>query len=186
MGTPSLRKSEAREPGIPGNESGNNEASAMATFHEIGLESRDRDPHSADFELQPVKPGINQQLARRVRTGKIAFSFGSFRLLPTQRLLLSGDEPVRLGSRALDILIVLVERAGELVSKDELMARVWPNTFVVPANLTVHVAALRRALRGEGRYFVNIPGRGYFFVAPVVFEDDVSGSSGQGTMEGYN
>jgi DNA-binding winged helix-turn-helix (wHTH) protein len=156
----------------------------MATFHEIGLESRD--PHSADFELQPVKPSINHQLARKVRPGKIAFLFGSFRLLPTQRLLLSGDEPVRLGSRALDILIVLVERAGELVSKDELMARVWPNTFVVPANLTVHVTALRRALRGNGRYFVNIPGRGYFFVAPVVFEDDVSGSSGQAIVEGYN
>ena len=158
----------------------------MATFHEIGLEPRGRDSHSADFELQPVKPGVTQQLARRVRTGKIAFSFGAFRLLPTQRLLLSGDEPVRLGSRALDILIVLVERAGELVSKDELMARVWPNTFVVPANLTVHVATLRRALRGDGRYFVNIPGRGYFFVAPVVLEEGVRGPVVQATVDGYN
>ena len=150
----------------------------MDTLHEIGLGSRD--PRSTDFELQPVKPGINQQPARRVRASEIVFSFGSFRLLPTQRLLLSGDEPVRVGSRALDILIVLVERAGELVSKDELMARVWPNTFVVPANLTVHITALRRALRegvGGGRYFVNIPGRGYHFVAPVVLEYNVGSSA---------
>jgi DNA-binding winged helix-turn-helix (wHTH) protein len=156
----------------------------MATLHEIGLGSRD--PHSADFELQPVKPGVNPQLTRRFRASETAFLFGSFRLLPTQRLLLSGVEPVRVGSRALDILIILVERAGELVSKDELMARVWPNTFVVPANLTVHVTALRRALRGDGRYFVNIPGRGYFFVAPVVLEDGVRGPAVQPSVDGYN
>ena len=156
----------------------------MAALDEIGLEPRD--PHSADFELQPAQSDSNRQLARRVRSSEVVFSFGSFRLLPTQRLLLSGDEPVRVGSRALDILIVLVERAGELVSKDELMARVWPNTFVVPANLTVHVATLRRALRGDGRYFVNIPGRGYFFVAPVVLEEGVRGPVVQASADGYN
>src|SRR5690242_6628304 len=75
-----------------------------------------------------------------------ALLFGSFRLLPTQRLLLDGDNPVDLGSRALDILITLVERAGDLVTKEELMARVWPKTFVEPANLTVHIGRLRRAL----------------------------------------
>ena len=59
---------------------------------------------------------------------------------------------------------------GELVSKQELMARVWPNVFVEPANLTVHMSALRRALRDgrDGhRFIVNIPGRGYCFVASV-------------------
>jgi predicted ATPase/DNA-binding winged helix-turn-helix (wHTH) protein len=102
-----------------------------------------------------------------------AILFGSFRLLPTQRLLLEGDNPVDLGSRALDILITLVERAGNLVSKEELMARVWPKTFVEPANLTVHIARLRRVLgdrRDGNRYLINIPGRGYRFVAPVTFE----------------
>jgi DNA-binding winged helix-turn-helix (wHTH) protein len=97
-------------------------------------------------------------------------SFGPFCLLPMQRLLLEGDKSLRLGSRALDILITLVDRPGELVSKEELMARVWPNTFVDPANLTVHVAALRRALgdgRGGNRYLINVPGRGYCFVGPV-------------------
>ena len=97
-------------------------------------------------------------------------SFGLFRLLPAQRLLLHADDTVPLGSRALDILIALVERPGEMLGKDELMARVWPNTFVEPANLTVHVAALRRALgdgRDGNRFIVNIPGRGYQFVAAV-------------------
>jgi DNA-binding winged helix-turn-helix (wHTH) protein len=71
-------------------------------------------------------------------------------------------------------LIVLLERRGELVSKQDPMARVWPNVFVEPNNLTVNMSALRRTLR-DGRdghqFIVNIPGRGYCFVASV----DVSG-----------
>jgi len=101
-------------------------------------------------------------------------SFGPFCLLPTQFLLLEGDKPVPLGSRALEILIALLERRGELVSKQDLMARVWPNLFVEPSNLTVHMSALRRALRdgqGGNRFIINIRGRGYRFVASV----DVSG-----------
>jgi DNA-binding winged helix-turn-helix (wHTH) protein len=97
-------------------------------------------------------------------------SFGPFRLLPAQFLLLEGDKAVPLGSRALHILIVLLERPGELVSKQDLMARVWPNLFVEPANLTVHISALRRGLRDGrdgNRFIINIPGRGYCFVAPV-------------------
>jgi DNA-binding winged helix-turn-helix (wHTH) protein len=77
-------------------------------------------------------------------------SFKPFRLLPAQRLLLEGDTPVRLGSRAFDILAVLVERAGEVVSKEELITRVWPQTFVEDANLKIQVSALRRALGGGG------------------------------------
>src|ERR1700720_3511667 len=107
---------------------------------------------------------------RNAASAERAISFGPFLLLPQRRLLLKADKPLRLGSRAFDMLVTLVERPGDLVSKEELMARVWPNTFVVPANLTVHIAALRRAL-GDGhnrnRYLVNIPGRGYCFVAPV-------------------
>jgi DNA-binding winged helix-turn-helix (wHTH) protein len=103
-------------------------------------------------------------------------AFGPFRLFPTQRLLTEADKPVQLGSRAFDILLALLERPGDLVSKEELMARVWPNTFVAPVNLAVHISALRRAL-GDGRrgnrYVVNIPGRGYRFVAPVTVVEDV-------------
>jgi len=99
-----------------------------------------------------------------------ALSFGPFRLLPAQQLLLEGEAPVRLGSRSLEILAALVERAGQMVSKNELMTRVWPDTFVDENTLRVHVAGLRRAL-GDGqpgrRYVTNIPGHGYRFVASV-------------------
>jgi DNA-binding winged helix-turn-helix (wHTH) protein len=100
----------------------------------------------------------------------IEVSFGPFRLLVAQFLLLEGDKPVPLGSRALEILIALLERPGELVSKEKLMDLIWPNVFVEPANLTVHISALRRALRDgrEGnRFIINIPGRGYRFVASI-------------------
>src|ERR1700759_832592 len=76
--------------------------------------------------------------------------FGSFRLVPAQFLLLDGEAPVPLGGRAMHILMVLVERPGELVTKQELMDRVWPELHVQPASLTVHISALRRALR-DGR-----------------------------------
>jgi predicted ATPase/DNA-binding winged helix-turn-helix (wHTH) protein len=78
--------------------------------------------------------------------------------------------PLSLGSRALDILIVLTERAGEVVSQRELIARVWRDLVVLPSNLRVHVAGLRKALgdsEKQPRYIANIPGLGYCFVAPV-------------------
>jgi predicted ATPase/DNA-binding winged helix-turn-helix (wHTH) protein len=107
------------------------------------------------------------------RSGQVIF--GPFRLIPAQKLLLHGEKPVRLGSRACEILIALVERAGQLLSNQELINRVWPNTFVEEGNLRVHMAALRRAL-GDGqagnRYITNTPGRGYSFVAPVSFRED--------------
>jgi predicted ATPase/DNA-binding winged helix-turn-helix (wHTH) protein len=81
---------------------------------------------------------------------------------------------VRLGSRAFDILAALVERAGEVVGKEELIARAWPQTFVEEANLKIQVSALRRAL-GDGqsgnRYVVTVIGRGYNFVAPVRIDE---------------
>jgi predicted ATPase len=83
------------------------------------------------------------------------------------------SKPLRLGSRALDILVTLVERAGETIRKDELITRTWPDTVVDEGALRVHVAALRKAL-GDGRagkrYIANIPGRGYSFLAPVAHE----------------
>ena len=102
-----------------------------------------------------------------VAAGERAISFGPFRLLPDSRLLLEGDNPVRIGSRAFDILNLLVEHPGELVGKDELMARVWPNTHVEESNLKFQVSALRRTLGGGNRYLINVPGRGYSFIAPV-------------------
>jgi len=90
-----------------------------------------------------------------------AISFGPFSLLAEQRLLLEGDRQVRLGSRALDILVFLIERAGDVVGKDELIARVWPQTFVEEANLKIQISALRRALgdgQGGTRYIVTVVG----------------------------
>jgi predicted ATPase/DNA-binding winged helix-turn-helix (wHTH) protein len=101
------------------------------------------------------------------------FAFGPFRLIPAEQILLQDGTPLRIGSRALEILIVLVEHGGETVRKDELIARTWPDTVVEEGTLRVHIAALRRAL-GDGRegkrYITNIPGRGYSFVAPVTRE----------------
>ena len=125
----------------------------------FGVRRRVQSPHTNP--LKPTEPA-------GATTSEV--SFGPFRLLPAQFLLLEGDKPVPLGSRAMHILIVLLERPGELVSKQDLMARVWPNLFVEPANLTVHISTLRRALRDGrdgNRFIINIPGRGYCFVAPV-------------------
>ena len=97
-----------------------------------------------------------------------SFVFGPFVLIPERQLLLNGKTPVRIGSRALDILTALVERAGELVCKRDLFSRVWPDTFVEEGNLKVNVAGLRRALGeapGQAQYIATVPGRGYRFVA---------------------
>src|SRR5580704_3948883 len=103
-----------------------------------------------------------------------AIWFGPFRLLAGERLLLEGGKPVRLGSRAFEILAALVERAGQVVGKEELIARAWPQTFVEESNLKIQVSALRRAI-GDGqdgrRYVVTVPGRGYNFVASVSLEE---------------
>jgi DNA-binding winged helix-turn-helix (wHTH) protein len=96
--------------------------------------------------------------------------------LPHRREFLVDGQPIKLGSRAFDILTALVERAGEVVGKDELIARAWPQTFVEESNLKIQISALRRAL-GDGqaghRYVVTIPGRGYNFVAPVSRDEAV-------------
>jgi predicted ATPase/DNA-binding winged helix-turn-helix (wHTH) protein len=94
-------------------------------------------------------------------------------LLPTQRALFEGDRAVRLGGRVFDVLVALVERAGELVAHDELIARAWPNVFVDDSTLRVHIAALRKVLghgQGDSRHIVSVSGRGYRFIAPVVQE----------------
>ena len=155
---------------------------ATASNTAFGRVARADMPALAQFQPEPAldlrrtvqRPDTDEPLfGKRTEPASAAateVSFGSFRLLPAQFLLLEGDNPVPLGSRALQILIVLLERRGELVSKQEIMARVWPNVFVEPANLTVHISALRRMLRDGrdgNRFIINIPGRGYSFVASV-------------------
>lgn len=101
---------------------------------------------------------------------ELIYQIGALRLHPSKRLLLDGEQRVRLGDRALDLLIALVEQAGEVVSKESLFQRVWPRTVVEETSLRVHIAALRKAL-GDGqdgkRYIANVPGQGYSFISPV-------------------
>lgn len=107
--------------------------------------------------------------------------FGPYRVYPEQRLILDGDRPLRIGRRALDVLLVLLEQAGTVVSKQQLIARVWPRSVVEDGCLRVHMAALRKAL-GDGqagqRYIVTVAQRGYSFVAPLsrVLGDDAGGA----------
>jgi predicted ATPase/DNA-binding winged helix-turn-helix (wHTH) protein len=99
-----------------------------------------------------------------------SFTFGPFTLLPERQILLKNAEAVRLGGRALHLLTALVERSGELVSKSELLAEVWPGTSVDEGNLKVNMAALRRVLElgpDAPQYIATVVGRGYRFVAPV-------------------
>ena len=102
------------------------------------------------------------------------FAFGPFRLLVARRELTAHGVPVTIGQRAFDILLVLASRHGLLVTKDELMAEVWPGVVVEENNIQVHISALRKVLgtAGDGeRYLLTVAGRGYRFVAPVEREN---------------
>ena len=95
-----------------------------------------------------------------------ACRFGSFELQPEQRRLLEDGRPVELGHRAFDVLLALVERAGQLVTKDELLAQVWPGVVVEENNVQVQVSALRKIL-GTGA-IATTAGRGYRFTLELV------------------
>jgi len=102
---------------------------------------------------------------------KVLYEFGRFRFDPEERLLLCDGAPVPLAPKAFDVLLVLVQNGSRLTTKDELMRRVWPDSFVEEANLTVNISALRKLL-GEGpdgsQYIETVPKNGYRFVTPVV------------------
>jgi DNA-binding winged helix-turn-helix (wHTH) protein len=96
--------------------------------------------------------------------------FGPFRLFPAQRRLEKDGKPLRLGGRALDILTVLAERAGEVVSNRVLLESVWQDVTVEESSLRFHIKNLRKTLgdsQSGTRYVSNVPGRGYCFVAPT-------------------
>ena len=101
------------------------------------------------------------------------YAFGPFRLDAAKRVLLREGDMVPLPPKAVDVLLVLVESAGQLVEKSELLARVWPDTFVEEGNLSVNIFTLRKALGGdddkddEDEYIKTVPKRGYVFVAGV-------------------
>jgi predicted ATPase/DNA-binding winged helix-turn-helix (wHTH) protein len=107
-----------------------------------------------------------------------AYAFGAFQLLPRARVLLDDGQPVRLGSRGFELLSLLVERAGEVVSHDQLIQRAWPTTTVSEHNLRVQIAALRKVLQdGERQEIIlNLPGRGYQCVARVTSGVAIAGA----------
>ena len=97
----------------------------------------------------------------------MTLKFGRFRVLPHRREFLAEGVPVPLGSRAFDVLMVLIEAGGELVTKDEILSRVWPGMVVEEHSLQFHISMLRKVL-GEDRGFIKtISGRGYRFVADI-------------------
>src|SRR5215831_15212864 len=132
--------------------------------------------------MQGLNFSIQGALGLRItRMGKIfcreifcmeprCFYFGPFVLIPERQLLLKEGSPVRVGSRALEILTVLVERHGELLNKQEIISLVWTDTFVDESNLKVNIAAIRKAIDPSDSKLsciVTVIGRGYRFVEPV-------------------
>ena len=98
------------------------------------------------------------------------YEFGPFRLDVTERVLLRQGKPVQLTLKAFDTLLVLVERRGHIVEREELMKTVWPDSFVEEGNLTVTISVLRKVLEGgeDGHsYIETVPRRGYRFTAEV-------------------
>ena len=115
---------------------------------------------------------------------KALYEFGKFRCDPREHLLLCGDKPVSLSPKSFEILVALIQSNGRLLTKEELMQQVWPDSFVEEANLTVNISALRRVLgetQGGQQYIETVPKRGYRFVAPVTEhrDDDNPLPSGQ-------
>ena len=98
------------------------------------------------------------------------FEFGPFRLEPAEHLLLRGEEPVQLPPKAFETLLLLVESSGHVLQKNELMAALWPDSFVEESNLTQNIFLLRKALgedQGDHHYIKTVPRVGYRFIAPV-------------------
>src|SRR5688500_2586476 len=99
---------------------------------------------------------------------KRVFEFGPFRLDSCERLLFRAGNSVPLTPKAFELLLILVDSQGHLMPKDDLMKRVWPESFVEETNLTHHISVLRNALGEDGGPFIEtVPRRGYRFVAPV-------------------
>jgi DNA-binding winged helix-turn-helix (wHTH) protein len=136
---------------------------------------------------RPEVPPIGQKMmmeatrifgpdAHSIRFGRFCFEFRS-------RTLLEDQKPVSIGERALDILVALIEAHGDLVTKDELLSRVWPNMIVEENTLQFHISTLRKILGRDGSFIKTDWRRGYRFVAEIAFAG--STSSGQRTVVGH-
>lgn len=112
------------------------------------------------------------------RVGKEIYEFGPFRVDAEKEMLVRGGEPVALTPKTFQILLVLLRHSREVVSKDDLMKTVWPDTFVEESNLTRCVSMLRKALgdTSQDRYIITVPGRGYRLAEEVrvISESDIT------------
>src|SRR5215213_3452051 len=110
--------------------------------------------------------------------GGRAYIFGPFVLDAREGALLRAGRPVQLTPKAFETLVALVEQSGHCLAKEELMRRVWPDSFVEENNLSQNISQLRRALQAEGgdtvNYIETVPRRGYRFNAPVVVQEETS------------
>ena len=101
---------------------------------------------------------------------RLVYEFGPFRFEPSERILLKDGKPVQLAPKVFDTLIALIESNGRLVEKEELISKLWPDTFVEEATLARNISDLRKALgesTGDPRFIETVPKRGYRFIAPV-------------------
>src|SRR5271167_3588140 len=94
-------------------------------------------------------------------------AFGRFEVLPHRRELLADGQPIKLGARAFDVLMALIQARGAVIGKDALMARVWPDRVVEENNLQAHVVALRKAFGAERALIRTVSGRGYQFTGEI-------------------
>ena len=108
--------------------------------------------------MRPMDPDPN---------ASVSLTFGRFQVLPQRRELLADGQPLKLGGRAFDVLIALIEARGAVVSKDALMARVWPDRFVEENALQVQITALRAAFRHDRTVIRTVSGRGYQFTGEI-------------------
>jgi DNA-binding winged helix-turn-helix (wHTH) protein/tetratricopeptide (TPR) repeat protein len=108
-------------------------------------------------------------------TDRASFQFGDFLLIPRERFLLRENRPVALTGKAFDLLLALVRRSGQFVSKDELLQEVWPDRFVEEVNLSVNISAVRKALApGDAALIQTVSKCGYRFVQPVAVIDSAA------------
>jgi DNA-binding winged helix-turn-helix (wHTH) protein len=143
-------------------------------------------------EARDRRQAIWHEFPQRIRprhppAADAVFQFGRFRVLLRQRRLLADDVPIELGTRAFDVLLVLLKADGLLVTKDELLSQAWPGVVVSEDNLKVQISALRKAL-GTDRDFVRTEfGRGYRFTGELrsnVALDRCCGATGSNSRSG--
>src|SRR5437868_13452187 len=134
--------------------------------------NRDADPEPALLRENPLQHSVN---ASSSATADAAVEFGRFRVLLRQRQLLADRVPVELGTRAFDLLLVLLEAEGSLIGKEELLSRVWPGIVVSEENLKVQVSALRKALGADRDVIRTEFGRGYRFTGVLCSDGAADG-----------